>query len=71
MSLNDELGSLARNAEMDRMMASIPDLARAVGVYHAELRAHGFTRTEALQIVLGWQAALFAMARPPDRPDAR
>lgn len=49
----------AMRAAIDQAVASAAELARAMAGYFNGLVAEGFTREEALVIVLAWQATIF------------
>jgi hypothetical protein len=50
--MNDDFG-----AALDQAQAGLSDLAKILGQYRAELMENGFTRLEALTLVLGFQTA--------------
>lgn len=50
--------SLANDASMDQGATAIANFARMIAVYFRQLQAEGFTRDEALEIVLGYQQGM-------------
>lgn len=59
---DETLRQLTSTAEMDQAIAGMKQMAHSVSAYYHELRAHGFTRDQALALTLNMQSEVFRMA---------
>lgn len=51
-------------SEADRTSAALAEIARTLANYRSELTKNGFTRNEALQLVIEYQDSIFRYAKP-------
>lgn len=62
--MDDEtIRRLTADANLDRLLASLPGVATAVARYFFALTDRGLTRDEALVVVVSWQETVLTMAR--------
>ncbi|MEK3873734.1 MULTISPECIES: hypothetical protein [unclassified Paenibacillus] len=60
---NIERVSFMNIGERDQLVTSFKDIAVALMEYRNKLLEQGFTAQEAMQIVIGWQAAMISNNR--------